>query len=160
MRYFASSWLLVALGCSLLACTDAEKAPVTTEPLVPHVKAYDAQVMLPLAGVQLPQVFVRLQNTGDKEVSLVKATSAMATEIEIMQMQPQRPDAPVTLVSLPLPAKTLVDLHKAGPYLLLKNLDVSLQTGDQLPITLGFSDNTQIEITAIAKSAFDQPHHH
>lgn len=160
MKYVATGWLLIVLCLNLAACTDAEKAPVSAEPSELHVKAYDAQVMLPLAGVQPPQVFVRLQNTGDKEVSLVKATSDMATDVVIMQAQTQTIDEPVTLSSLPLPANTLVDLHKAGPYLLLKELKTSIQTGDQLPITLSFSDNTQIEISAIAKSAFDQPHHH
>ena len=127
MKYVANGWLLIALCLSLAACTDAEKTPAPTEPSKPHVKAYDAQVMVPLAGVQPPQVFVRLQNTGDREVSLVKATSNMATEIVIMQAQTQTNDEPVILSSLPLPANTLVDLHKAGPYLVLKELKVSIQ---------------------------------
>jgi copper(I)-binding protein len=146
------------LNIAIANTTDAEtnKAPAP----VSRVKAYEAKVMIPLAGVQLPQVFVRLQNTGDKPVSLVKVTTAMAERVVIMQVKPAKPGEFKNIPSLLLPAKTLVDLHKAGPYLLLEGLKAPLQTGDQLHIKLSFSDNTQLEVTAIAKSAFDQPHHH
>lgn len=156
MNFFAKYLILISCGLSLIAAADSEKTPAP----VPHVKAYEAKVTIPLAGVQAPHVFVRLQNTGDKPVSLVGATSNVAEQVVIMQTQPARPNAPKIIPSLLLPAKTLVDLHKAGPYLLLKGLKASLQTGDQLHLQLSFSDNTRIEVTAVAKSAFDQPHHH
>ena len=156
MKFFTKSLLLITLGVSFFASADPEKAPVPAS----RVKAYEAKVTIPLAGVQPAQVFVRLQNTGDKPVSLVSVTTNAAEQVVIMQVQAARPDAPKIIPSLLLPAKTLVDLHKAGPYLLLKGLKTSLQTGDQLHLQLSFSDNTRIEVTAIAKSAFDQPHHH
>lgn len=154
MRYLIIS--LVLMCVNLVAYAETEKEPVP----VPRVKAYEAKVMIPLAGVQLPQVFLRLQNTGDKPVSLVKVTTAMAEQVVIMQGGSAKPKEPKTLSSLSIPAKTLVDLHKAGPYLLLQGLKAPLQTGDQLHLQLNFSDKTQVDVVAIAKSAFDQPHHH
>lgn len=156
MKFFTKCLILISCGVSLIATADPEKAPAP----VPHVKAYEATVMIPLAGVQAPQVFIRLQNTGDKPVSLVGVTTYAAEQVVIMQAQPAKPNAPKIIPSLLLPAKTLVDLHKAGSYLLLKGLKTSFQTGDQLHLQLSFSDNTRIEVTAVAKSAFDQPHHH
>jgi copper(I)-binding protein len=156
MSFFTKCLILISCGLSLIAMANPEKAPLP----VPRVKAYEATVMIPLAGVQVPQVFVRLQNTGDKPVSLVAATASAAEQVVIMQAQSVKPNQPKTISSLLLPAKTLVDLHKTGPYLLLKGLKTSLQTGDQLHLQLSFSDNTRIEVTAIAKSAFDQRHHH
>jgi len=123
------------------------------------VKAYDAVFILPLAGVQEPLVFVRLQNTGDKPLKLVSVTSPYAARVDIRQAPAAAGKAPITLPALDIPAKTLVDLHKAGPYLQLHGLKAQLQTGDQLHLRLGFSDNTYLEVRATARSAFDQPHH-
>lgn len=151
-----SLWLGVCLllwsawGCAQVAAKAEPSAAV---------KAYDAVFILPLAGVQEPLVFVRLQNTGDKSLKLVSVASHYAERVEIRQAPAAAGKAPTTLPVLDIPAQTLVDLHKAGPYLQLYGLKAQLQTGDQLHLRLGFSDNTYLEVRATARSAFDQPHH-
>ncbi|ACE83471.1 conserved hypothetical protein [Cellvibrio japonicus Ueda107] len=140
------------------ACVATEVASSMQLPVLSSVKAYDARVIVPLPGVQEPQVFVRLQNTGDKNIALVSAHSAYAERIVIRQVAGSGKPVQV-LESLPLPAKTLVELNADGAYLLLQGLKTSLQTGDKLHLELGFSDKTRIEVTAIARSAFDRPHH-
>ena len=149
--WWLGGWLLL---CSVLSgAQDAAKAQVGSA-----VKAYDAVFILPLAGVQEPVVFVRLQNTGDKPLQLVSLSSSYAERVDIRQVTAAG-KAPSILPVLDLPAKTLVELHKSGPYLQLQGLKVQLQTGDQLHLRLGFSDKTYLEVMATARSAFDQPHH-
>lgn len=155
MKIVAAGLILMMSGIGLCSWADVEPPPSS----VSSVKAYDAQVMVPLGDIQAPEVYVRLQNTGDKQVSLIAVSSSVANRV-LIQEKSSGAKNPKLLQSLVLPPKTLVELSQAGPYLLLKGLKFSYQTGDQLHFQLRFSDNSQIEVVAVAKSAFDQPHHH
>ncbi len=147
-RHFLMVWLwgLAALGFA------SPSAPVTSA--ANYIKVYDARVMVPLAGVQQAQVFLRIQNTSDKPVELIGADCPYAQAVVIRSQENNR-----VIKHLAIPAKTLVDFTPQSQFLQLVGLTAQFQTGDQLHLKLIFSDNSRVEATAVAKSAFDQPHH-
>ncbi len=138
-------WLWGAAGI-----VSASSAPVAAS----NIKVYEARVMVPLAGVQEAQVFLRLQNLADHPVDLVSAVSPYAEAVLIKSKSTSQ-----VIKQLKIPPKTLVNLTPESEYLVLSGLKVKYQTGDQLHLKLIFSDNSRVEVTAVAKSAFDQPHH-
>lgn len=119
-----------------------------------QIKVYDASIMVPLAEVQSPQVFLRLQNSGNQPVTLVSAACAFAQQVRLVSAADRK-----AVTALRIPAHSMVDLNAKTQYLLLDKLKAGYRTGDLLHLELVFSDNSRVPVTAVAKSAFDQPHH-
>lgn len=119
-----------------------------------QIKVYDASITVSLAGVQAPQVFLRLQNSGNQAVTLVSAVCAFAQQVRLVSAADRK-----VMNTLQIPPHSVIDLSAKTQYLLLDKLKAGYQTGDLLHLELVFSDSSRVPVTAVAKSAFDQPHH-
>ena len=94
-------------------------------------------------------VYFVIENSGNSD-TLLSASSSAAENTELhmskmegdtMLMQPQE--------NVPLPANEQVEFTPGGLHVMLIHLNVGLQPGDRLPVTLNFENagNIQVEAT-------------
>ncbi|MGB5199267.1 MAG: copper chaperone PCu(A)C [Sedimenticolaceae bacterium] len=97
--------------------------------------------------------FMQLRNDNDTEGFLVSADTPAASVVELhthtmdegvmrMRQVPQ----------IPLPPNTTVSLEPGGLHIMLFDLKAPLSPGDEVPITLTFSDGSSKAVTAEVRS--------
>lgn len=106
----------------------------------------------PVSKVQA--AYMRLQNTSDKDISLISASSPFFSSIEfhrtemnngLMRMQQEK--------TLTIPAKGEIRLQPDATHMMLFNPRQALRAGDKVPFTLIFSDQQKISIMVTVKTA-------
>jgi copper(I)-binding protein len=93
--------------------------------------------------------FMTITNNGDKDVTLVGGSSPIAGIVEIHEvingsMQPMAN-------GLVIPAGESVKLRMGGYHVMLLELDRALKAGEEVEVTLRFSDGTELTVTAPVK---------
>ena len=146
----AAAAALVLAGCAPTA--DAEPAAVAPTTAAENVTIADAWVKAADEG--MTAAFGELTNTGDTEVSVLASTSAAATMTELhetvddgrgsMSMQEKEGGFVV-------PAGGTLVLEPGGNHLMLMGLTAPLVAGDEIEITLSFSDGSEFTFAAPAK---------
>jgi hypothetical protein len=134
--------LLLALSAGVFAEGIAGKVTV----IDPYVRAVP-----PVAKISA--AFMQLRNDNDTEGSLVSAATSAAGAVElhthtmdegVMRMR--------QIPQIPLPPGTTVSLEPGGLHIMLFDLKAPLSPGDQVPITLTYSDGSSKAVTAEVRS--------
>lgn len=131
-----------------------------------QVAVRDAYVRLAPPGAPATAAFMRIRNSGDKEVQVVKADSpaARATEIHnhindggVMRMRP--------VPAIAIKARDEAVLQPGGMHIMLIDLKAPIREGDTVPITLDFGDGSSKTVAAKVlrpgmSAAAPMEHHH
>lgn len=162
-RAASSALVGIALASTLIlsACSssgssesgDASSAAVESAIVVedPVVRATDD--MSPVSkesGKLMTGSFMALTNNGSSEVALVGGSSPKAGYVEIHEVI----DGEMVPMSggLTLPAGERVKLKMGGYHVMLMDLEGPLAAGEEVPITLEFSDGSTTDIVASSRA--------
>ncbi|HRE19136.1 MAG TPA: copper chaperone PCu(A)C [Rhodocyclaceae bacterium] len=124
-------------------------APAWAQTAADRITVKDAVVRLAPPGTPVTGAFMVLQNTGDKDVQLLKAESqiARATELHnhtneggVMKMRP--------VAAVPVKAKGETALKPGSYHVMLIDLKGPLKEGEKVGIKLGFDDGSSKAIDA------------
>jgi periplasmic copper chaperone A len=150
-----SSVSIAALVALILAgCAAAPTVAVSDV----WVRSSDNSVVGGMTGA-----FMQIHNTGEREVALVGAESTVAGKVEIHEtviidgaMRMQQISA-----GLVIPAGTVAVLEPGGNHVMLMMLGQQVRAGDEIEITLKFSDGSEQTVRAVAKpsQAGDEEYH-
>ena len=134
---------------ALSACSSSEdQAAITlTEPVV---RAVDP--MSPVneeTGKAMTGSFMTLTNSSDEDVTLIGGSSAVAGIIEIHEVI----DGQMVAMDggLVIPANGSVELRMGGYHVMLMELNKNLVAGDEVEVTLEFSNGETLTYTAPVK---------
>ena len=138
---------IAALAASLLTGCGEKKAEITIED--PVVRSVDAMSVKQDDGKYMTGSFMTIKNSGGADVTLVGGSSESADRIEIHevvngQMQP-------ISGGLVIAAGKSVKLRMGGYHVMLMGLSSAIKAGDEVTVTLEFSDGQSIDYTAPVK---------
>lgn len=89
--------------------------------------------------------FMVLSNESDKALSLVEASTPVAGKVELHNHMMQDGMMQMRRVNvIDIPAHGSTELKPGGLHVMLFDLDMPLKEGETLPLTLTFSDGTEI----------------
>lgn len=136
--------LISGLLLSLLALTSCSDSYVLTGEVV-TANAYVKSTV----GEIMSGAFMTISNQTDKDMQLVGARSDVAQMVEIHQVV----DGVMSKIDggLTIAAGQSVELQPGGNHVMLMGLTRNIMTGSEVPITLIFSDGTEVDVLAIAK---------
>jgi hypothetical protein len=109
---------------------------------------------------QVQAAYMKIHNSGDKDIVIAAASSPLFSRIEfhrtendngIMRMLQEN--------SLTIPARSEFHLRPEGTHMMLFNPRQPLKAGDKVPFTLTFSDQRQMEVILIVQKASGGAHH-
>lgn len=152
--------LIVALsGCSVTGSSSSSGA-ASPAPGASSSSAASAGVMVQDAWVKsaeaggMTAIFATVHNHADHDVTLVSATSAAASEV---QLHETAPDSSGNLVmgevagGFVIPAGGSRVLEPGGDHIMLMGLVAALEPGAELTATLTFDDGSIIDVSAPVK---------
>jgi copper(I)-binding protein len=156
MRYYLNKCIaLVGLLLVILGVQAAAVASLTSE-----AEVKGAYVYIPMPGKTVTAAFFTLRNNSAKPITLVGIRTAFAKRAELHShthedgmMKMRRED------KIEIPANSEVVFESGSWHVMLFDIVGVLQTGEQLQLTLDFSDGTHLPFTAQVKSRFDKAHH-
>lgn len=118
----------------------------------------EAWVRLPPPVSDSAAGYLQLNNTSDKEVTIVGITSSAAAHSVMHDMEMK--DDMMRMFPLPtlvIPAGGSISFEPGGKHIMLMGLTKPLQTGDMVALVLQFSDSSTQEIHATVR---DMRSHH
>lgn len=135
---------------TLTSCGSNEEATSAITITEPVVRAIDA--MSPAnkeTGKFMTGSFMTISNSSDEDVTLTGGSSDAAGIIEIHEVI----DGTMTAMSdgLVIPAKGSVKLRMGGYHVMLMELTEKLAPGDEVDVTLEFSNGEKVDYTAPVK---------
>ena len=131
----------------------ALSAGVSAEGIAGKVSVIDPYVRAVPPVAKTSAAFMQLQNNSAADGSLVSASTAAAGAVElhthtmdegVMRMR--------QIPQIALPPNTPVSLEPGGLHIMLFDLKAPLSPGDEVPITLTFSDGSSKAVTAEGRS--------
>lgn len=126
----------------------------------PVVQVSDAFVRTPVPGRNITAGFFTLHNASQESVTLVAVHADFAGRAELhshthvdgmMRMRKEE--------SIEIPAGETFRFAPGGYHVMLFDLQGALQSGDQVPLHLEFSDGKRLAVTAAVRSTFEHSHH-
>lgn len=124
-------------------------APAFAQTAADRITVKDPVVRLSPPGTPVSGAFMVLQNTGDKDVQLLKAESTVAKSTElhnhlneggVMKMRP--------VAAVPVKAKGETALKPGSYHVMLIDLQAPLKEGDTVTLKLGFDDGSSKTVEA------------
>ena len=160
--------LAVALPLLLSSCgsSDEKAAPPPSQAAAttPTVIVEDAWVRA-TAGAKdtsMTAAFMSLTNPGKAEVKLTSATSPVAGMVQLHEMAMK--DGKMVMQEkaggIVVPAESHTHLKPSGDHVMLMNLRQPLKPGDEVPLTLKFSDGTSHDLTVPVKAFTEEEEHY
>lgn len=140
-------FVALALGVTGLTGCGEKKAEISIEN--PVVRAIDDISMKGADGKYMSASFMTIKNSGDADVTLVGAESDVADIMEIHEVvggQMQKMSD-----GLVIPAGESVKLRMGGYHVMFLGLNSDLKVGDEVTVTLLFSDDSSVTYTAPVK---------
>ena len=143
----------VALGAALLAlatlsaCASSGAGP--TEPF----GATDAWAKAADAGAMTAVFGVVANNTSD-DLTIVSASSPLSTTVQLHETVAETDGTSMMQQKhggFPVAAGTAITFEPGGDHIMLMKLTTAVEPGDDVPITLTFSDGSTFTFHAIAK---------
>lgn len=144
---------VLASSAALVACGDASDSGTTPDGTqADHVTASD--VWVKATDDDMTAAFGVIANDGTTDATLAGATTEAAGSVEVhevvmkdgaMVMQPKEG-------GLVVPAGGSATLEPGGDHLMLMDLTAPIRPGDQVTLTLSFSDGSSLDVTATAKA--------
>lgn len=139
---------LTLVGCAATAPDQA------TDPGTAGRAVTISDAWVKAADEGMTAAFGVLTNTGDADLTLISASSTAATSTQLHEtvddgtgtMAMRQKDGGFTL-----PAGGTLTLEPGGNHLMLMGLVAPIVAGDEIELTLGFSDGSQYAFTAPAK---------
>lgn len=147
------------------SCGSTEK-PATQEAAVtsPGVLVEDAWVRATTGAkdTTMTAAFLSLTNPGDTDVKLTSATSPVAGVVQLHEMAMQ--DGKMVMREkaggITVPAASHAHLSPGGDHIMLMSLKRPLNPGDEVPLTLKFSDNTTHDLKVPVKAFTEEEEHY
>ncbi|WP_327634326.1 copper chaperone PCu(A)C [Kribbella sp. NBC_00482] len=147
------------------SCGSTEK-PATQEAAVttPGVLVEDAWVRATTGAkdTTMTAAFLSLTNRGDTDVKLTSATSPIAGVVQLHEMAMQ--DGKMVMREKPggitVAAGSHAHLSPGGDHIMLMSLKRPLNPGDEVPLTLKFSDNTTHDLKVPVKAFTEEEEHY
>jgi copper(I)-binding protein len=138
---------LIAVGLVLTGCGSDEAAITIDNPVARSIDS--ASYKSEVSGKYMTGSFMTINNSGDAAVTLVGGSSPDAGRIEIHEvidgaMQPMAG-------GLVIPADGSVMLRMGGYHVMLMDLNNEIKAGDEVTVTLEFSDGQSVKYTAPVK---------
>lgn len=164
MALRALRWFVVALS-GLLAMTGcAGQGSVQASPPAPGIIVEGAWVRTTEGAKDqtMTGAFMSLTNPGETDITLVSATCDLAGMTQIHEMVKQG-DTMVMQEAKGgaiIPAGSHLHLKPGGYHVMLMKLKQPLPIGDQVAITLTFSDGTSKQVTAPVKQFTEEEDHY
>jgi len=138
--------VLVSLFLTLLLSNislAASQASITVND--PYVRAVPP-------GQTISAAFMKINNTTDKEMLLVNATSNVSKVVELHSHVHENGMMKMRQVeSIKIPANGQATLEPGGFHIMLIGLHDNLKIGQEVPITLTFSDNSTMDIKTVVR---------
>lgn len=97
-------------------------------------------------------MFGVIENTGDSEVVIEGGSSDVAELVEIHEISAEGQMQKIA-GGLPIDPFSTVLLEVGGNHVMLMNLTKTLAVGDEITVTLQFTDGSHLAVTAPVKSA-------
>lgn len=159
--------LAAVLAAALAGCgtgTEASGEDTAAAPAEPTISVSDAWVRA-TAGTEEPSMtaaFMALDNEGEEEVSLTGASSPVAGRAEIHEMAEVDGEMAMRKVEggIPLEPGYGQALMPGGDHVMLMDLSEELAAGDEIDLTLEFSDGTSQELTVPVKEFTEEEGHY
>ncbi|TCC50236.1 copper chaperone PCu(A)C [Kribbella capetownensis] len=106
--------------------------------------------------------FMSLTNPGNTDIKLTSAASPVAGLVQLHEMAAK--DGKMVMQEKPggitVPATSHTHLSPGGDHVMLMGLKQALKPGDEVPLTLTFSDNTTHDLTVPVKSFTEEQEHY
>jgi copper(I)-binding protein len=151
MKKLLSIFAVLGLSISALtACSTSDSASSVITISDPVVRANDEMSFQnPATGKYMTGSFMTLANASDEDISLIGGSSDAAGIIEIHEVI-NGEMLPMT-DGLVVPANGDVKLRMGGYHVMLMELNNELKAGDEVTVTLKFSDGNTVDYTAPVK---------
>ncbi|MFK4085710.1 copper chaperone PCu(A)C [Kribbella sp. NPDC020789] len=164
MKLLAAT-IAVALPVLLSSCGTTESPKATEAAAVtPGVLVEDAWVRATVGtkDTTMTAAFMALTNPGGSDVKLVSATSPVAGMVQLHEMAMK--DGKMVMQEkaggVTVPAGSHAHLSPGGDHIMLMGLKKALKAGDEVPLTLKFSDNTTHDLTVPVKAFTEEEEHY
>ncbi|GAA1701742.1 copper chaperone PCu(A)C [Kribbella yunnanensis] len=161
MKLLAAT-IAVALPVLLSSCgTAATPQPAAA---APGVLVEDAWVRATVGtkDKSMTAAFMSLTNPGGADVKLISATSPVAGLVQLHEMT--KKDGKMVMQEkaggVTVPATSHAHLTPGGDHIMLMNLKNPLKPGDEVPLTLKFSDNTTHDLKLPVKAFTEEEEHY
>ncbi|WP_238163837.1 copper chaperone PCu(A)C [Kribbella pittospori] len=163
MKLLAAT-MAVALPVLLSSC--GSPAPVQEAAAVstPSVLVEDAWVRATTGAkdTTMTAAFMSLTNPGNTDIKLTSATSPVAGVVQLHEIASK--DGKMIMQEKPggitVPATSHTHLSPGGDHIMLMGLKQPLKPGDEVPLTLTFSDNTTHDLTVPVKPFTEEQEHY
>lgn len=148
----------------LVSSCGATEKPATQQAAVTGVLVEDAWVRATTGAkdTTMTAAFLSLTNPGDTDVKLTSATSPIAGVVQLHEMAMQ--DGKMVMREKPggvtAPAGSHAHLSPGGDHIMLMSLKRPLNPGDEVPLTLKFSDNTTHDLKVPVKAFTEEQEHY
>nr|WP_238351341.1 copper chaperone PCu(A)C [Kribbella shirazensis] len=156
---------MIAVPFLLASCGSEEKpAAQQAAATTPGVLIEDAWVRATTGAkdATMTAAFLSLTNPGDKDVKLTSATSPVAGMVQLHEMAMQ--DGKMVMREkaggVNVPAGSHTHLSPGGDHIMLMSLKQQLKPGDEVPVTLKFSDNTTHDLKVPVKAFTEEEEHY
>jgi periplasmic copper chaperone A len=154
----AAVLLVLLSSCGSSAAT--QEAAVST----PSVLVEDAWVRATTGAkdTTMTAAFMSLTNPGNTDIKLTSATSPVAGVVQLheMSMQDGKMAMQEKAGGITIPATSHTHLSPGGDHVMLMGLKQPLEPGDEVPLTLRFSDNTTHDLNVPVKSFTEEQEHY
>jgi copper(I)-binding protein len=157
--------LAIALPILLSSCGSSPDAPVTKAAVTaPGVLVEDAWVRATVGSkdTTMTAAFMSLTNPGTTDISLTSATSPVAGMVQLHEMAMK--DGKMVMQEkaggIKVPAESHAHLAPSGDHVMLMGLKQPLKPGDEVPITLKFSDGSTHDLTVPVKAFTEEEEHY
>ncbi len=117
-----------------------------------EIVVHDAYIRSAAPTAPTGAAFMEIENTGDAPVRLISAASDIAARVELHthledangMMMMREIEGGIEIV----PGATHV-LRRGGDHVMMMGLNVALEQGAQVPLTLGFEDGTALNLDIV-----------
>jgi copper(I)-binding protein len=156
--------LAVAIPMLLSACGSVEKPATQAAATTPSVLVEDAWVRATVGAkdTSMTAAFMSLTNPGNADIKLTSATSPVAGMVQLHEMAMK--DGKMVMQEktggVNVPATSHAHLSPGGDHVMLMGLKQQLKPGDEVPLTLTFSDGTKHDLTVPVKAFTEEQEHY
>ncbi|WP_166665584.1 copper chaperone PCu(A)C [Kribbella caucasensis] len=149
----------------LVSCGSSEKERATqVAASAPTVLVEDAWVRATIGAkdTTMTAAFMSLTNPGNADIKLTSATSPAAGMVQLHEMAMK--DGKMVMQEkaggINVPAGSHAHLAPSGDHVMLMQLTKALKPGDEVPVTLKFSDGTSHDLTVPVKAFTEEEEHY
>jgi copper(I)-binding protein len=155
--------LTAALAVMLVSSCGSSPGP-SAQAAAPAVLVEDAWVRATVGAkdTSMTAAFMSLTNPGNVDIKLTSATSPVAGTVQLHEMATK--DGKMVMQEkaggVTVPATSHTHLSPGSDHVMLMGLEQPLKPGDEVPISLKFSDGTTHDLTVPVKAFTEEEEHY